>query len=32
MTLARPPRRPGYVALAFRGENNQREVWNKYLF
>lgn len=32
MILARQPRRPRYIALALLGENNQREVWNKYLF
>ncbi|MER2512626.1 MAG: HNH endonuclease [Nitrosomonas ureae] len=32
MRLARPPRRPRYIALALLGENNQREAWNKYLF
>ncbi len=32
MNLARQPRRPRYIALALLGENNQREVWNKYLF
>lgn len=32
MSLARPPRRPRYVALALLGENHQREAWSKYLF
>ncbi len=32
MSLARPPRRPRYVALALLGESHQREAWSKYLF
>jgi len=31
MALRRQPHRPRYVALAFLGEANHREVWSKYL-
>lgn len=32
MGLARSPRRPRYIALAFLSDSTPREAWNKYLF